>query len=335
MRPRPWRPGSAGSVPRFVAQMNRQARAARAHGDVLLDPGRPRRPGQLLERVRPGGARDRGPREPALRPDRRHADRRASKRRPSAPDHHPQHAPARGPERRRDQDRAHARRRLRAGRLGDPRRHAARLGGARRPERGGSRRRDRGPPRLRLLALQRLDGRSSAGRSWPIPSSTIATSTSAWSPSAASRSRPGRTSRWRRRSTRPTRSAARSRRASRLGSVVVRVDGRVAGRSPLVAAESVDAASSADKVLATVQNPAISVPLGGVRDSCRAVACDCVGGVPRTDPVAPPVAADPAPRRAERRKRDRSPQERTPEERRKMHEERMRRRRERERRDHA
>jgi D-alanyl-D-alanine carboxypeptidase (penicillin-binding protein 5/6) len=112
----------------------------------------------------------------------------------------------------------------------------------------------------------------------------------------------------------------------RLGGVVVRVDGRVAGRSPLVAAESVAAASTADKVLATVQNPVLLVPLGGFVILVGLLLALRGRRPTKTEPAAAPAAADPAPGRDERPNRDRAPRERTPEERRKMHEERMRRR---------
>lgn len=48
----------------------------------------------------------------------------------------------------------------------------------------------------------------------------------------------------------------------KLGTVSVTVDGRPAGSSPLIAAKSVAAASTLDKVLATVLSPLILVPIG-------------------------------------------------------------------------
>jgi serine-type D-Ala-D-Ala carboxypeptidase (penicillin-binding protein 5/6) len=120
----------------------------------------------------------------------------------------------------------------------------------------------------------------------------------------------------------------------RLGSVAVTVDGRPAGSSPLVAARSVDAATLTDKVVAQVQNPLILVPLGAIVILVGLLLA--VRGrrhraeQPATDPVPEaPTAAEPRQERRARSRRDRKSSQRTPEERRKMHEERMRRRRER------
>jgi D-alanyl-D-alanine carboxypeptidase (penicillin-binding protein 5/6) len=126
-----------------------------------------------------------------------------------------------------------------------------------------------------------------------------------------------------------------------LGSVVVRVDGRKAGTAKLVAAESVEAAALTDKAVATVQNPIFLLPVGGAVIVAGLLLM--LRGRHR-DPVIEP-AVEPAPRQAipsperpqpekreprqRRRRREREARERTPEERRKMHEERMRRRRER------
>ena len=106
-----------------------------------------------------------------------------------------------------------------------------------------------------------------------------------------------------------------------LGRVVVTVDGRFAGSTPLVAAESVEAAALVDKAIAGVQNPAILLPIGAfvivvglllAARSRRSGREDEAGGPPE-----PP----------RERERSRGPRERTPEERRQMHEERMQRRR--------
>jgi serine-type D-Ala-D-Ala carboxypeptidase (penicillin-binding protein 5/6) len=120
----------------------------------------------------------------------------------------------------------------------------------------------------------------------------------------------------------------------KLGSVAVTVDGRPAGSSPLVAARSVDAATLTDKVVAQVQNPVILLPLGGIVILVGLLLA--VRGrrhraeQPATDPVPEaPTPAEPRQERRARARRERKSSQRTPEERRKMHEERMRRRRER------
>ncbi len=122
-----------------------------------------------------------------------------------------------------------------------------------------------------------------------------------------------------------------------LGSVTVTVDGRVADKVPLVAAESVEAATLTDKVISTLADPVILIPLGLfvivvglLLASRRRRRSDdegvlAVGG----NGSDPGPSSEPASRKARRRKRDRSTPERTPEERREMHEERMRRRQER------
>jgi serine-type D-Ala-D-Ala carboxypeptidase (penicillin-binding protein 5/6) len=105
----------------------------------------------------------------------------------------------------------------------------------------------------------------------------------------------------------------------RLGEVVVSVDRQKAASSPLVAADSVEAASFLDKAVSTVENPIILLPAGafvivvGLLLAAR-------GRRPN------PVESGPPPSRR-RERREQSPRERTPEERRRMHEERMRRRR--------
>lgn len=88
----------------------------------------------------------------------------------------------------------------------------------------------------------------------------------------------------------------------RLGSVTVTVDGRLAGASPLVASRSVAAATLADRAVAVAQDPAVLMPLGAI--------VILVGVL-----------------LAIRGRRSREPR-RTAEERREMHEDRMRRRRE-------
>jgi hypothetical protein len=103
-----------------------------------------------------------------------------------------------------------------------------------------------------------------------------------------------------------------------LGRVMVTVEGQEAVSSPLVAGESVAAATTVDKVMATAQNPIILIPAG---------AFVIVVGLLLAARGRTPEDSEPAPPRPTRSRRERGPQQRTPEERRKMQEERMRRRR--------
>lgn len=122
-----------------------------------------------------------------------------------------------------------------------------------------------------------------------------------------------------------------------LGSVRVTVDGRRADKVALVAAESVEAATTADKVVSTVKNPFVLIPLGltvlaaglmlaragtrrkrdGPRPGPRSGGSGGNGAGPEPQPKQP---------RVKKRRREKASSERTPEERRKMQEERMRRR---------
>jgi serine-type D-Ala-D-Ala carboxypeptidase (penicillin-binding protein 5/6) len=97
-----------------------------------------------------------------------------------------------------------------------------------------------------------------------------------------------------------------------LGRVTVSVDGRIAGTSALVAAESVEAATLADKAVATAQNPWILIPAGAIV---------IVVGLLLTTRGRNSGNGErpPSPKRGR-------PHRRTPEERRLMHEERMRKR---------
>ena len=108
-------------------------------------------------------------------------------------------------------------------------------------------------------------------------------------------------------------------RGERLGSVTATVDGKVAARSPLVAASAVDAATTLDKVVWTAQNPFVLIGLGAIV-ILVGLLLTARGRRSREPEMAPPPV--PETRRQE-------PRQRTPEERRRMHEERMRRRRER------
>jgi D-alanyl-D-alanine carboxypeptidase (penicillin-binding protein 5/6) len=120
-------------------------------------------------------------------------------------------------------------------------------------------------------------------------------------------------------------------RGETLGRVVVKVDGRFAGSSPLVAAESVPAATPLQKGITTARQPLLLISLGlfviviGIVLARR--------GRRRAGEAAfegpDPVEGQPGPRAEPERRGRRG---RTPEERRRMHEERMRRREERRRR---
>jgi serine-type D-Ala-D-Ala carboxypeptidase (penicillin-binding protein 5/6) len=108
-----------------------------------------------------------------------------------------------------------------------------------------------------------------------------------------------------------------------LGRVVVTVDGEPAASSPLIAADSVAAASISEKAVAIAQNPVVLLPAGAI--------VILVGLFLATRGRRPEENEEPLARNntRERRERKRSPQGRTSEERRRMHEERMRRRRQR------
>jgi D-alanyl-D-alanine carboxypeptidase (penicillin-binding protein 5/6) len=107
----------------------------------------------------------------------------------------------------------------------------------------------------------------------------------------------------------------------RLGTVVVTVGGNRAASSPLVAAESVEAASSMDKVRSVALAPFVLLPVA---------AFVIVVGLLLAARGRRPDRGQQSPRRNPRtEKGERGPRERTPEERRRMHQERMRRRRQR------
>jgi hypothetical protein len=106
-----------------------------------------------------------------------------------------------------------------------------------------------------------------------------------------------------------------------LGKVVVTVNGKQAASSPLVAAESVEAASFLDKVGSVVLTPIVLLPVGAF---VILVVLLLAARGRRPDRAQPNP-----PRNPRNERRERGPRERTPEERRRMHEERMRRRRQR------
>jgi hypothetical protein len=103
-----------------------------------------------------------------------------------------------------------------------------------------------------------------------------------------------------------------------LGRVTVTVDGEAAASTPLVASRSVEAASLADKAVATAQNPITLLLLGAI--------VIVVGVLIAARGHRPANGENPS---TNSRRVWREARERTPDERRKMHEERMRRRRER------
>ena len=128
--------GVAGSVPAFVTRMNQAAQRLGLTRYQLRQPDRARRPRQLLERARPGHPRLDPAAQPALRPDRQHAERHPPQRRSPADGDQPRHAAQLRPLDQRGEDRPHARRRLRPGRLGHPGLDHPDLGGARHSRRG-------------------------------------------------------------------------------------------------------------------------------------------------------------------------------------------------------
>ena len=225
-------------------------------------------------------------------------ERRPPQRRHAAPGRHSQHPAQPGALHRRGEDRSHDQGRLRPGRLRDQGLDHPDLSGARRPERGRPRRRDPGAPQLRLLAVPILGARSSRESSSPTRSSTTATSTSRWSPSAPCGSSTREGQRVATSVDAPDEVSGAVEKGEELGQVVVTVDGKQAASSPLVAAEAVEAATLMDK--ARLGRPeADCSPAGGcVRDSCRPVA-RCPGQAPRSRPAEP--SAKPPPRRARAR----------------------------------
>jgi D-alanyl-D-alanine carboxypeptidase (penicillin-binding protein 5/6) len=104
-----------------------------------------------------------------------------------------------------------------------------------------------------------------------------------------------------------------------LGRVTVTVDGERAAASPLVAARSVGAATTLDKVISAAQNPFALLGLGAI------VILVGLLLTTRRRGSKEPETATPGPTKNRRQ----VPQQRTAEERRRMHEERMRRRRQR------
>jgi serine-type D-Ala-D-Ala carboxypeptidase (penicillin-binding protein 5/6) len=104
-----------------------------------------------------------------------------------------------------------------------------------------------------------------------------------------------------------------------LGRAVVTVDGKRAAATPLIAAHAVSAATTLDKAKSAVLNPIVLIALAGIVILVVLLLMFRGRGTRR--------AESPEPR--PRQERQRSPRQRTPEERRRMHEERMRRRRQR------
>ena len=104
-----------------------------------------------------------------------------------------------------------------------------------------------------------------------------------------------------------------------LGRVTLRVDGKVAAASPLVAARTVGAATTFDKAVSAAKSPFVLLGLAAI------VILVGLLLTRRGRASKEPEMAAPRPRTNRRQ----APQQRTPEERRRMHEERMRRRRQR------
>ncbi len=102
-----------------------------------------------------------------------------------------------------------------------------------------------------------------------------------------------------------------------LGRVTIRVDGRPAASSPLVAAHAVEAATTFDKARSTAENPFLLIGLGAIVILVGLMLA-VRGRVSGARETVPPGAPE-----ADRRQ---APRQRSPEERRRMHEERMRRR---------
>jgi len=131
-------------------------------------------------------------------------------------------------------------------------------------------------------------------------------------------------------------------RGERIGSVTVRIDGRVAGRTALVAAHSVPAASTPDRIKSWVSNPLVLIPVGlivigvGMLRRRRHRVPEDPGARLFEDPPAAPVkVAEPEPKPqagpeseplADKQPDSKELTGRTPEERRRMHDERMRKR---------
>jgi serine-type D-Ala-D-Ala carboxypeptidase (penicillin-binding protein 5/6) len=104
-----------------------------------------------------------------------------------------------------------------------------------------------------------------------------------------------------------------------LGRVTVRVDGKPAASSPLVADRAVGAATTFDKAISTAKNPILLIAFGAIVILLGLLLIRRGRGTREPEATAPRT----------RENRQQAPQQRTPEERRRMHEERMRRRRQR------
>jgi serine-type D-Ala-D-Ala carboxypeptidase (penicillin-binding protein 5/6) len=109
------------------------------------------------------------------------------------------------------------------------------------------------------------------------------------------------------------------RKGQALGRVTVTVDGKRAAVSSLVAAHAVSAATTLDKVESFVLNPIVLIGLAGIVILVVLLLTMRGRGSRPVEDAVPPA----------RQEEQRSPRQRTPEERRRMHEERMRRRRQR------
>ena len=141
----------SGSESGFVRQMNQRLRRSGSADTHYANPIGLDQRGQLLERLRPGRADPPPAPRSRLRQDRRLARSRARQPAAAAADHDDQRTPAARALGDRGEDRAHLRRRLRAGRLRPAQGGGADLGRPRRAERGSPR---RGQPRAARIRLR-------------------------------------------------------------------------------------------------------------------------------------------------------------------------------------
>ena len=254
---------AAGSLPRFVVQMNRRRRRPRPRRYPLREPGRARPARQLLQRSRPGDAESATAAHPRLRQDRRRPQCRAAQLAAAAPDRDHQRASADGALGDRGQDRPHLRRRLRPRWLRPPQGGRPDLGRDRRPERRSPLPRQPRTARIRILASTAAACRSTLGRISPILRFATPVANCRCGRRGASRSACARTSgsgSWCAPRTRSRgRSVAARRSVARLSSST----GARPRRLPLRAGRSIPAASAFDRVRAFLGNRAIPIVLAG------------------------------------------------------------------------
>ena len=286
----------------------RAGRGPRARQHLLRQPGRPRRAAELLERRRPGRADEPAAGHPGVREDRRIGDPHDDERQRTAQPDHPQHAPQPRPDRGRGQDRATrsapatcwSGRRPATGRSSSRRcsARAARPAATPRPRSSwttASRSTSHPPPSAadEELADPKLDYRDE--RLALVAAKAIEVSAREGQPVDVEVDAPDEVS-------------GAIEQGEPLGSVTVTVDGRRADRVALVAAESVEAATTTDKVLSFRQEPLRPDPAGVDCPGRRHDACSCrkeaEAGRPATrlpGPAAPEATAQaPIPSRSSR-----------------------------------